>query len=160
LEVQAFSHLQQKLLETEAKVATGNWVLGGQATKELVQWCQDQWRRKNPCLRESATAYAVNDPLTVAWYDNIPLCYNCGIPCPNCREELGKEVPTEMSTLRALLSYEDIHASNTGEDDDDPNTMAEDQEPESGGVPARDSETPPTPQPRMRLRPRKAAKLN
>ena len=127
LEVQAFSHLQQKLLETEAQVATGNCVLGGQATKELVQCCQDQWKRKNPCLRESATAYAVNDPLTVAWYDNIPLCYNCGIPCPNCREELGKEVPTEMSALRALLSYEDIHASNTGEDDDDPNAMAEDQ---------------------------------
>ena len=35
-----------------------------------------------------------------------------------------------------------------------------DQEPESEGLPARDSETPPTPQPRMQLRPRKAAKLN
>ena len=41
LEVQAFNHLQQKVLETEAKVATGNWVIGEQATKELVQWCQD-----------------------------------------------------------------------------------------------------------------------
>ena len=160
LEVQAFNHLQQKVLETEAKVATGNWVIGEQATEELVQWCQDQWRRKNPCLRESATAYAVNDPLTVAWYDNIPLCYNCGIPCPNCREELGKEVPTEMSTVRALLSYDDIHASTTEEDEDVPNAMEQDEERESEGVLTKDSETPLAPQPRMRLRPRKAAKRN
>ena len=66
LEVQAFNHLQQKVLETEAMVATGNWVIGEQATKELVQWCQDQWRRKNPYLWESATAYAVDAPLAVA----------------------------------------------------------------------------------------------
>ena len=66
LEVQAFNHLQQKVLEIEAMVATGNWVIGEEATKELVQWCQDQWRRKDPYLWESATAYAVNAPLTVA----------------------------------------------------------------------------------------------
>ena len=147
LEVQAFNHLQQKVLETEAMVATGNWVIGEQATKELVQWCQDQWRRKKPWLRESVTAYAVNDPLTVAWYDNIPLCYNCGIPCPNCREELRKEVPKEMSTVQALLSYEDIHASTTEEDEDDSNAMELDQVPESEGVLAKDSETLLTPQP-------------
>ena len=160
LEVKGFNHLQQKVLETEAKVATGNWVIGEQAAKELVQWCQDPWRRKNPCLRESATAYVVNDPSTASWYDNFPLCYNCGIPCPNCREELGKELLTEMSTVRALLSYGDIHASTIGEDEDDPNAMEQDQEPESGGVPVRDSETPQTPQPQMRLRPRKAVTLN
>ena len=158
LEVQAVNHLQQNVLKTEAKVATGNWVIGQQATKELVQWCQDQWRRKNPCLRESATAYAVNDPLSVAWYENIPLCYNCGIPCPNCREEMGTEAPAEMSTVRALLDYENIHASTIREDEDDPIGMQ--QEPESGGVPPEDRETPQTPpQPRVRLRPRKVAKL-
>ena len=161
LEVQAFNHLQQKVVESEAKVATGNWVIGELATKELVQWCQDQWRRKNPCLRENATAHAVNDPLTVAWFDNIPLCYNCGIPCPYCREELGKEVLTEMSTIRALLSYDDIHASTTGvEDEGDPIAIKLGPEMESEEVPARDSDKPQTPNPRMRLRLRKAAKLN
>ena len=161
LEVQAFNHLQQKVVESEAKVATGNWVIEELATKELVQWCQDQWRRKNPCLRENATAYAVNVPLTVAWLDNIPLCYNCGIPCPYCREELGKEVSTEMSTIRALLSYDDIHASTTGEEDEgDPIAIEFGPETESEEVPARDSDKPQTPNPRMRLRPRKAAKLN
>lgn len=65
-----------------------------------------------------------------------------------------------MSTVRALLSYDDIHASTTEEDEDVPNAMEQDEERESEGVLTKDSETPLTPQPRMRLRPRKAAKRN
>ena len=73
---------------------------------------------------------------------------------------MGKEVPTEMSMVRALSSYEDIHTSTTEEDEDVPNAMEQDEEPESEGVLTKVSETPLTPQPRMRLWSRKAAKRN
>jgi len=41
-----FSHLQEKLLDDEAKQALGNWKLGDKPTDRLIGWCQDQWRRK------------------------------------------------------------------------------------------------------------------
>ena len=50
LEVRAFDHLQSKLLGEEVKAATGNWEVGQRASTKLVEWCQDQWRRKDPCL--------------------------------------------------------------------------------------------------------------
>ena len=50
LEVRAFDHLQSKLLGEEVKSATGNWEVGQRATTKLVEWCQDQWRRKDPRL--------------------------------------------------------------------------------------------------------------
>ena len=43
LEFQAFIHLKQKILETEAKQATGNWSVGEEATDKMIHWCQDQW---------------------------------------------------------------------------------------------------------------------
>ena len=73
LEVHAFDHLQSKLFDKEVKSATGNWEVGQIATKKLVEWCQDQWRRKDPCLPRSNIAYSVNDPSTVPWFDNIPV---------------------------------------------------------------------------------------
>ena len=109
LEFQAFNHLKQKILETEAKQATGNWSFGEQATDKMIHWCQDQWRRKRPCLPDTATPFADNEPMTVAWNTNIPVCFNCGIPCSNCLEELNEDMPMEMSTARALMSYEEIH---------------------------------------------------
>lgn len=54
--------MHKELLETEAKEATENWVFGEQPTEKLVQWCQDQWRRKKPCLPENGIAFSVNEP--------------------------------------------------------------------------------------------------
>lgn len=53
-----------------------------------------------------------------------------------------------MSMVPALLSHEDIHASITEEDEDDPNAMEQDQELESEGILSKDGETPLTPRPR------------
>ena len=65
LEVRAFQHLQSKLLGEEVKSATGNWNVGQRAWTKLVEWCQDQWRRKEPCLPQSYRAYFDNEPSTV-----------------------------------------------------------------------------------------------
>ena len=43
------------------------------------------------------------------WFDNIPVCFNCGVPCPECRHELSKDLPMELSTSHALLDSEEIH---------------------------------------------------
>ena len=100
LEVRAFDHLQSQLLGEEVKSATGNWEVGQIATTKLVEWCQDQWRRKDPRLPGSNAAYSENEPLTIPWFDNIPVCHRCGVPCPSCRNELASELPSEMSTAR------------------------------------------------------------
>lgn len=65
----------------------------------------------------------VNDLLIVVWYDNILLCYNCGIFCFNCREELGKEVLIEMFMVWVLLFYDDIYVFIIEEDEDVLNVM-------------------------------------
>lgn len=120
LEVRAFQHLQSKLLGEEVKSGTGNWKVGQRASTKLVEWCQDQWRRKEPCLPQSYRAYFDNEPSTVPWFDNIPVCHRCGVPCPSCRNELASELPSEMSTAWAILCYDDIHDNNqdSGEDED------------------------------------------
>lgn len=143
LEVRAFDHLQSKLISEEVKTATGNWEVGQRASRKLVEWCQDQWRRKDPCPPRSDQAYAENEPSTLPWFNNIPVCHNCGVPCPSCRSELASELPLEMSTARAILCFDDIHKNinkNSG-DDDRASKEAE--------------ECPPSPQVRMQLRSRK-----
>lgn len=45
LTARAFSHILHQMDTTEAKAATNNWS-GGKPTKEIINWCQDQWRRK------------------------------------------------------------------------------------------------------------------
>lgn len=66
-------------------------------------------------------AYSENKLLTVPWFDNIPVCHRCGVLCPRCRNELASELPSEMSTARAILSFDDIHENNqnTGDDEND-----------------------------------------
>jgi len=148
LEVRAFNHLQTKLLGEEEKKATGNWQVGESATTKLVEWCQDQWRRKDPRLPRSNAAFAENEPLTVPWFDNIPVCHRCGVPCPSCRIQLGSELPSEMSTARAILNYDDIHENinqNTDDGDDDEQAGNAPNEPEDRTRPA----SPPS---RMQLR--------
>ena len=39
----------------------------------------------------------------------LPLCYNCGTPCPECSQELGLGLPSELQTAQALKDYDQIH---------------------------------------------------
>ena len=45
------------------------------------------------------------------WFDDMPVGFNCGVPCPECRSELSKDLPMEMSTAHALLDFDEIHAA-------------------------------------------------
>lgn len=92
-------------MEEEVKAVTDNWVPGQRATGRLVEWCQDQWRRKEPCYPEKKYAYSLNEPSTLPWYVDMPVCFNCGVPCPECRTELGLDIPAEMSTANAILDF-------------------------------------------------------
>ena len=135
LEFQAFNHLKQKILETEAK----------QATDKMIHW-----RRKRPCFLDTATPFADNEPMTVAWNTNIPVCFNCEIPCSNCMEELNEDMPMEMSTARALMSYEEIHQPAAHHPDDGHPSSEEDISDNELELRVRE-----TPQLQMRLRSRK-----
>ena len=149
LEVRAFSHLQSKLLAEEVKSATGNWEVGQRAPKKLVEWCQDQWRRKDPRLPSSNAAYSENEPLTVPWFDNVPACHRCGVPCPCCRNELAYELPFEMSTAQAILRFDEIHENNQNMDENDDDGVDE-----QSGKALNEPELV-SPQMRMQLRSRK-----
>ena len=134
LEVRAFEHLKSKLTEEEVKAATGDWEVGQRATKRLVEWCQDQWRRKEPILPHNQIPYTVHEPATVPWFDNIPLCHRCGVPCPSCREELASDLPSEMSTAQAIVCFDAIHEDrdllvDLDNDDDDGITSSKEEEP-------------------------------
>lgn len=153
LEVRAFDHLQSKLLGKEVKSATGNWEVGQMATIKLVEWCQDQWRRKDPRLPRNNVAYSVNEPLTVPWFDNIPVCHRYGVPCPSCRNKLASELPSEMSSARAILSFDDIHENNQNTGDD---VNVDEGDNEQGvNAPKEPVNRTASPQMRMQLRSRK-----
>lgn len=157
LEVRAFDHLQSQLLGEEVKSATGNWEVGKIATTKLVEWCQDQWRRKDPRLPGSNAAYFENEPLTIPWFDNIPVCHRCGVPCPSCRNELASELPSEMSTARAILNFDDIHENNQNAGDDENADKNDDERgnEQGGNAPKEPEYCPTSPQMRMQLRSRK-----
>lgn len=112
----AFSHIQARLKEDpQILQATVEWVIGQNATKKLTEWCQDQWRRKVPCFPCSDDA---NTSLfAVPYYDEMPLCLTCGVPCPQCRQELNKDIPQEISTAYAITQ---MITEETTESDEDP----------------------------------------
>lgn len=45
----------------------------------------------------------------------MPLCHACGFPCPSCRQDLGLEMPEDLSIAKAVLNLENIH-NDVGED--------------------------------------------
>lgn len=110
LDTRPFDHLKARMEEEEVKMATEDWKPGDEPTKKLIEWCQDQWRRKDPEYPKDDCAFATNEPCTMPWFDDIPTCFNCGVPCPECRSELGVDIPMEMSTARAVLDFDKIHA--------------------------------------------------
>ena len=114
LDARPFDHLKARMEEEEVKTATEGWKPGERATKRLTAWCQDQWRRKNPVYPQEDCAFSVNEPCTMPWFDDMPVCFNCGVPCPECRSELSKDLPMEMSTAHALLDFDEIHTDVEG----------------------------------------------
>ena len=110
LDARPFDHLKARMEEEEVKTATEGWKPGERATKRMIEWCQDQWRRKSPAYPKEDCAFSVNEPCTMPWFDNMPVCFNCGVPCPGCRSELSKDLPIEMSMAHALLEFDKIHA--------------------------------------------------
>ena len=114
---------------------SGNWWLGSwsKGNKEAVEWCQDQWRRKEPILPYNQILYTVHELATVPWFDNIPLCHRCGVPCPSCREELASDLPLEISTAQAIVYFDAIHEDqdlliDLDNDDDDGLTSSKEEE--------------------------------
>lgn len=116
LEATAFCHLQVKLESEQELAATDGWKVGDKATKKLVDWCQDQWRRKEPDLPEESV-YGSSVSSSVPLFAKMPVCHQCGVPCPDCREELQQDVPEEMSTIRAYMYYNQIHESSDVDED-------------------------------------------
>ena len=136
LETRPFSHLKEKMVEEEVKTKTDNWMPGERATRKLTEWCQDQWRRKDPSYPNNDVAYFVNEPSVMPWFVDMPVCFNCGVPCPECRTELGLEIPEEMSTAKALLDFHkmrNINEEDVGLEDDNGSTS---QQPSSVSPPA------------------------
>ena len=108
LDARPFDHLKARM-EQEVKTATGGWKPGDRATKKMIESCQDQWRRKDPVYPKEDSAFSVNEPCTMPWFSDMPVCFNCGVPCPECRTQLGEDIPQEMSTAHALLHFGAIH---------------------------------------------------
>ena len=104
LEASAYSHLREKMESEDIMKSIGEWKIGDKATSKIVEWCQDQWRRKELILPNESSRYGTGDPLCVPLFGvNMPLCHVCGSPCPDCRENLGEDLPLELVSARELL---------------------------------------------------------
>ena len=117
MEAEAFEHLRRKTEEPNILAATGDWKVGEKATKKLIEWCQDQWRRKNPVLPSDPSRFGIGEPMCVPLYGQaMPLCHKCGTPCADCRAELELELPQELSSATCVLDYETIHQADNPEE--------------------------------------------
>lgn len=56
LDARPFDHLKARMEEEEVKTATEGWKPGERATKRMIAWCQDQWRRKSPAYPSPLTS--------------------------------------------------------------------------------------------------------
>ena len=65
LDARPFDHLKARMEEEEVKTATEGWKPGERATKRMIEWCQDQWRRKSPAYPKEDCAFSVNEPCTI-----------------------------------------------------------------------------------------------
>jgi len=103
--------------------------------QRLVEWCKDQWRRKEPILPHNQIPYTVHELATVLLFDNIPLCHRCEAPCPSCRDELAFDLPLEISTAQAIVCFDAIHEDQDllvdldNDNDDDRLASSKDKEP-------------------------------
>ena len=76
--------------EAEVKTATEEWKPGDRLTKRMIEWCQDQWRRKDPAHPKENCAFSVNEPCTMPRFNDMPVCFNCGVPCSEWWQNLEK----------------------------------------------------------------------
>ena len=133
LEAEAFKLLRQKVETVEGSVI-GNWKVGEKPTKKLVEWCQDQWRRKQPDLPAGPCRYAIGKPLCVPLFGKaMPLCHRCGTPCPDCCVELGHCIPAELSSAYAVLEV----SNGDSEDKENMDQNDDDQFPATPSPPSR-----------------------
>ena len=116
LEARPFDHLKARMEEAEVKTATEGWKPGDRLTKRMIKLCQDQWWRKDPAHPKENCAFSVNEPCTMPWFNNMPVCFNCGVPCPECGTELGEDIPPELSTALALLHFGAVREESSEED--------------------------------------------
>ena len=115
-EARPFDHLKARMEEAEVKTATEGWKPGDRPTKRMIKWSQDQWQEKDPAHPKENCAFSVNKPCTMPWFNDMPVCLNCGVPCPECGTELGEDIPQELSTALALLYFGAIREELNEED--------------------------------------------
>ena len=77
----------------------------------------------------------MHDLATVPWFDNIPLCHRCEVPCPSYRDELASDLPLELSAAQAIVCFDaidedqDLPVDLDNDNDDDGLTSSKDEEP-------------------------------
>lgn len=115
LSTPTFEYLLEKFTSEDAKKAAGGWTPGSPATLKLTEWCQDQWRRKQPVLPNSQV---VRSHMCIPLFsESVPLCYRCSIPCADCCQDLELNIPPELSTAQAILKdYQDVHSDHESEE--------------------------------------------
>lgn len=116
LDAKAFTHLTKRLEEEKYIQRTGGWKKGELATSKVTEWCQDQWRRKNPVLPESLKVDKCGLCLPL-FGDQMPVCHKCGTPCPECRTELGLELPDEIQSGHEFLAMAATIDDSDGEEE-------------------------------------------
>lgn len=109
LETRLINHFKERMMEDKIKAFTDYWVPGDKATGKLVEWCQDQWQKKESWYPNMDHAYALNEASTLPV--DIPACFNCEVPCPKCRTELGSDIPKEMTMVNVTLNVEQMPQS-------------------------------------------------
>ena len=63
LDARPFDHLKARMEEEEVKTATEGWKPGERATKRMIEWCQDQWRRKSPAYPKRTVPSPLTSPV-------------------------------------------------------------------------------------------------
>ena len=76
LDVRPFHHLKARMDDDKVKTAIQSWIPGEKATKKWLSGATGELR----FLRFLH--------YTMPWFSDMPVCFNCGVPCPECRTVL------------------------------------------------------------------------
>jgi len=97
-----FQHVRIKLEKNRDAADYILWDPETKPSKEMVKWCQDQWRRKRSTLVNHAVHFFPGKWCQTL-IDGTPTCHSCGATCPSCRVELQTR-PQELE--EAILNIE------------------------------------------------------